>query len=279
MRYQARRRRYTIQDLSAKPFPNPSVSQAFTNADAYAEQCAYVWKHGAGLVELLAPQPGERILDLGCGTGRLTAEITAAGAVTLGLDSSPAMIERARADYPHLEWRVADARDFSVETPVDAVFSNAALHWVRPPEPAARCIFEALKPGGRFIAEFGGAGNVTKIVAALEATFADLGVPERRELNPWYFPSIGEYATLLEKVGFSVEAAWLFDRPTRLDGEDAGLRNWLEIFGAPFLEGLDEHSVTNVIAEAERRLRPVLHRDGAWWAHYRRLRLVARRPG
>jgi trans-aconitate 2-methyltransferase len=253
------------------------MPEAFANADAYAEQCAYVWKHGAGLVELLAPQPGEGILDLGCGTGRLTAEIAAAGAKTLGLDASPAMIERARTDYPHLEWRVADARDFTVETRVDAVFSNAALHWVRPPEPAARCIFTVLKPGGRFIAEFGGAGNVTLIIAALEATFVDLGVPERRELHPWYFPSIGDYATLLEQVGFSVEAAWLFDRPTRLDGEEAGLRNWLQVFGAPFLEGLDAKTVANVIAGVERRLRPLLWQEDAWFADYRRLRLVARR--
>src|SRR5262245_22336955 len=139
------------------------------DAGLYDGRHAFVWRHGASLVELLAPKPGERVLDLGCGTGHLTARIAEAGAVAVGLDGSAEMLKQARAAYPQLEFVQADARDFRFDEPFDAVFSNAVLHWINEPAAVIRCVRDALKPGGRFVAEFGGRGNVRAVVAALQA--------------------------------------------------------------------------------------------------------------
>jgi len=133
------------------------------NPEFYDARHSFVWQRGADLIDLLDPQTEERILDLGCGTGHLTAQIAARGAEVMGIDSSAEMIEEARKHYPALEFRVADARDFSLGQPVDAVFSNAALHWIQPAERVVSCVWKALKPGGRFVAEFGGKGQRAEI--------------------------------------------------------------------------------------------------------------------
>jgi trans-aconitate methyltransferase len=130
------------------------------NAALYENKHAFVWQYGEDLLQLLNPKQGERILDLGCGTGQLTEKIATFGAVVMGIDNAPAMIEKARQNYPHLRFDVADARNFQVEQPLDAVFSNAALHWIKEPDAVINCVHQALKPGGRFVAEFGGKGNV-----------------------------------------------------------------------------------------------------------------------
>jgi trans-aconitate methyltransferase len=244
------------------------------DASLYDDKHSFVWKHGASLLELLAPRPGERILDLGCGTGHLTAQIAAGGADVTGVDSSTAMIEQARHGYPHLRFEVADARDFVFAESFDAVFSNAVLHWIREPARVIGCVRRALKPGGRFVAEFGGKGNVQVIAGALEAAFREVG-SEPFEL-PWYFPSIAEYTALLEQGGLEVTFATLFDRPTPLDGED-GMRNWIAMFANDLLARVPEDRREGFLRIAEERLRPVLHRDGTWLADYRRLRVVARR--
>jgi trans-aconitate methyltransferase len=246
------------------------------DAGLYDGKHAFVWKHGASLVELLAPQPGERILDLGCGTGHLTAAIAAAGAGVIGLDHSAEMLEQARAAYPQLDFVAGDARDFAFGEPFDAVFSNAALHWVRPPESAARCVRDALKPGGRFVAEFGGRGNVQAIAAALVAAAARLGMPPQEP--PWYFPGIGEYATLLEASSLEVRLASLFDRPTRLEGA-GGLRDWVAMFGRVWLEAVPQGKQEEFMQAVEDAARPTLFREGGWTADYRRLRVVAVRVG
>lgn len=216
---------------------------------------SYVSDYGKSLVDLLAPKAGERILDIGCGTGTLTHEIAQSGATVVGIDSSPEMIGQARQNYPKLEFRLADARSFRSPERFDAVFSNAVLHWIQPPQEAVATVRETLKPGGRFIAEFGGKGNISSIIAA--AGF-----------NPWYFPSIGEYAVLLEQNGLTVTSAVWFDRPTALEG-DAGLREWLGMFFKPPL------AVTEV-ARIENELKPKLYRDGVWYIDYKRLRISSR---
>jgi trans-aconitate methyltransferase len=245
------------------------------DAELYDRNHSFVWKHGAALLDLLAAQPGERVLDLGCGTGHLTAQLAAAGADVVGLDSAPAMIEQARRAYPALRFEVADARAFAFPQPFDAVFSNAALHWVKTPEAVVACVRRALKPGGRFVAEFGGKGNVQAIAAALTDAARAVGVapPE----SPWYFPGVGEYAGLLEAGGLEVTFAQLFDRPTALEGEQ-GMRRWVEMFGGWALTAVPAARREEFFRAVEDRLRPTLYRDGTWYADYRRLRVMARRP-
>ena len=242
------------------------------DAALYDGKHAFVWRHGASVVELLAPRPGERILDLGCGTGHLTATLAQAGAAVVGLDPSPAMLDQARSAYPHVEFVQGDARDFRFAEPFDAVFSNAVLHWVRPPEAVARCVRDALRPGGRFIAEFGGRGNVRAVVAALGAAAGQLGL--RLEGPAWYFPGVGEYAALLEAAGLEVTFAALFDRPTPLEGE-GGLRDWVAMFARGVLDAVPAGRREEFLRAVETAARPTLYRDGTWTADYRRLRVVA----
>ena len=221
-------------------------------------------------MELLHPRDGERILDLGCGTGQLTAEIAVSGVQVVGLDSSPEMLGQARQNYPNLKFVLADATSFRFDEPFDAVFSNAALHWVKNAEAAVQSIAAALRPGGRFIAEFGGKGNIRSILAALDVVFGAAA----EERCPWWFPGIGEYASLLEQHGLEVRQASLFDRPTPVEGE-RGMEDWIEMFCGSYLRDLDANGAKQKVREVASHLRPTLYRDGVWMLDYRRLRVVA----
>lgn len=235
--------------------------------ERYESRYSFVWNRSAGLLELLDPKPGERILDIGCGTGQLTSQIAQRGASVIGLDSAPPMVAQARINYPQLQFMLADGSDFSLPEPVDAVFSNAALHWMTEPGRVAACVRRALKPGGRFVAEFGGKNNVSAIVAAVLAE-----VPDAR--NPWYYPSLGEYATLLEAHAFRVAHAFYFDRPTPLEGA-RGIEDWLEMFGSVLLSPVSPAARNATVARIVERLRPELYKDGVWYADYVRLRIAA----
>jgi trans-aconitate methyltransferase len=256
-------------------FEEFQMSQDSWNTALYEQNHAFVWEYGESLLDLLAPKAGERILDLGCGTGQLTEKIAQSGAFVQGIDSSLSMISTAQANYPHINFAAADARDFQVEDPLDAVFSNAVLHWIKQPDAVIHCVEKALRPGGRFVAEFGGKGNVGAIARALLSVLSEIGCSEPESLNPWYFPSIGEYALLLENQGFEVSYAVLFDRPTPLEGGSAGMVNWIEMFAGGFWSGLSQEVRSHAIHQVEERLRPALYRDGNWIADYRRLRVVA----
>ncbi|NET36630.1 MAG: methyltransferase domain-containing protein [Cyanothece sp. SIO1E1] len=245
------------------------------NASLYEDKHAFVWRYGEDVVELLSPQPGEHILDLGCGTGQLTQKLAAVGAAVRGIDHAPAMIEQARRNYPHLRFAVADARDFQVEQPLDAVFSNAVLHWIQDAKAVMEQIGLALKPGGRFVAEFGGKGCVQTIITALDNTLKAMGYASSYASSPWYFPSISEYTTLLEQHGFKVTYATLFERPTPLEGGASGLANWLQMFASRFLSRVPMAQHAEVIQALEHRLRPVLYQQGSWIADYQRIRVVA----
>jgi trans-aconitate methyltransferase len=247
------------------------------NPALYNRKHAYVFEYGREVIELLGPRPGERILDLGCGTGHLTSLIAASGASVIGLDSSPAMVEAARREYPEIEFVVGDARNFSFSQPFDAVFSNATLHWVNEAAEVARSVSPALSAGGRFVAEFGGKGNVGRIVRALAATLAERG--RQVDFSEWYNPSLGEYAALLEAHGLAVTFAALFDRPTKLEDGDQGLRLWLEMFRGGAFADFSEAEKDAVMRAVEDKLRTELYRDGDWYADYRRLRVVAIKAG
>jgi len=243
------------------------------DSSLYDDRHSFVWKKVGDLIDLLAPRPGQRILDLGCGTGHLTAQIAARGAVTTGLDASVSMIAQARQNYPKLKFVLGDASEFRFDDPFDAVFSNAALHWIPEAGAVIASVARALKPGGRFVLEMGGRGNIARIVEALSTVLREAGYSPR---NPWYFPSAGEYATLLERHGFEVEALWTIERWNMLDHPEKGMREWLEMFAGVWFEDVPEQAREIIVAEIESRLRASLFCDGTWWADYRRLRIVAR---
>ncbi len=192
----------------------------------------------------------------------------------VGIDSSASMVEEARRLYPGIRFEVADARDFSLDAPFDAVFSNAVLHWVKEPGAVIACVRKALKPGGRFVAEFGGRGNVRTIVSALDAASQAIGLGAWE--HPWYYPGIGAYAPLLERGGLEVTEAFLFDRPTLLEGEE-GLRNFVNMFVGSLLDRVPPDGREDFLRRVEDVARPTLYREGQWFADYRRLRIVARR--
>jgi len=260
---------------------NASNERTDWNASLYDGKLGFVSQRGTDLLHLLQPRAGEIVLDVGCGTGDLAKRIAESGAAVVGIDASPAMIEAAKAKYPGpgLDFRVARAEAFALEKQADAAFSNAALHWVTDARGAAACMFDAVKPGGRLVAEFGGKGNVAAIVEAIERTLTERFGIDAAARNPWVFPSVGEYTSLLESVGWEVAYAELFDRPTALDGPD-GLQAWLAVFGALYFEGFAEADAARAKDAIAERLAPRLYdaARGVWTADYRRLRVVARKP-
>lgn len=243
------------------------------DAELYEARHSFVWQFGESLIELLDPKPGERILDVGCGPGQLTHKIAERGAEVIGLDASPEMIGQARQNYPQLRFLLQDAAAMQFDGEFDAVFSNAALHWMLDAGSVARCIARALRSNGRFVAELGGKGNIAQIESAIEAVLPrhyNNRLPDPRT----FFPSIGEYATLLESRGLELRAALLFDRLTPLEGAQ-GMENWIRQFKWYYFEPLTPEIRHSALQETIELLRPALFRDGEWQADYRRLRIVA----
>ncbi len=243
------------------------------NPELYEARHAFVWNLAQGLLELLHPVKGERILDLGCGTGQLTNEIAQSGAEVLGLDASPEMIGQARQNYPGLRFVLQDAGDMQYEGEFDAIFSNAALHWMLDAPRVAAAMARALKRGGRLVAEMGGKGNIGQIEAALHQVLPKFHAGNL-PASKTYFPSIGEYATILENAGLEVRTAQLFERPTPLQGEQ-GMADWLRQFPSYYFEGLGGKEREQAVAEVVECLRENLYRDGQWSADYKRLRVTA----
>jgi trans-aconitate methyltransferase len=247
--------------------------------DDYDGGHEFVHEYGRDLLSLLDPQPGDSVLDLGCGTGHLSAEIAERGADVVGVDAAPEMIDQAAEQYPELRFEPADMRAYTPGETFDGVFSNAALHWVPAGDHDAvlETVADALEPNGRFVAEFGGRGNVETITDALSAELGERGYDVE---HPWYFPSVGEYAPRVEGHGLEVTVARLFDRPTELDGGADGLRNWIGMFGDEFFEGVSDDDRTAVLDGVEDRLRGDLFdpETETWTADYRRIRFVAQKP-
>ena len=248
------------------------------NAGLYDDKHSFVWKMAAGLLELLESKAGERILDLGCGTGHLTEQIAASGAEVVGVDRSSDMIRQAKEEHPALQFEVMDAREIAFAELFDAVFSNATLHWIKEPEKVIARIAAVLRPRGRFVAEFGGKGNVGALMTAVEQAWRKVGISGPTP-DPWYYPSIAEYAGLLEKHRLEVTYAILFDRPTPLEDGERGLRNWLNMFGGSFLGQLSADQREATVAAIEQEARSALWRDSQWVMDYRRLRIIAKKLG
>jgi trans-aconitate 2-methyltransferase len=245
------------------------------DAKLYNAKHEFVWKYGSDVVSLLDPRAGERILDLGCGTGHLTAQIAESGAHVIGVDRSAEMVAAARLAYPNLKFEISDARNLTFREEFDAVFSNATLHWIHEPELVLQGVCRALRKGGRFVAELGGKGNIRAMQDAFDRALAEIGAAKAGEVRPWYYPSVSEYSTLVEKNGLEVRFITLFDRPTGLADGSTGMRNWIVMFGADYLAKAGEARREEFLGRVEEMLRPKLFRDGQWWADYRRLRLVA----
>ena len=241
----------------------------------YDRRAAFVSQAASDLIDWLEPRSGEAILDLGCGTGELATVIAGRGARVVGLDASAEMIAVARERAPALEWLVGDGEALGFDGAFDALFSNAALHWMVRAEATARGIARALKPGGRLVAEFGGAGCVGTVCAAVAGELAARGEDPARWLR-WYFPTIATYASVLESVGLEPRTMTLFDRPTRLSGAD-GLADWLQIFLAPLATHLGA-AWPAFVGAVETRCRPRLYDGSDWILDYVRLRLRALKP-
>jgi SAM-dependent methyltransferase len=247
--------------------PDPRRQQ--WSAGSYDTHARFVSDLATGVIDWLAPRPGERILDVGCGDGVLTAELRDKGAAVVGVDSSGDFIAAAQARG--LDARIMDGEDLCFESEFDAVFSNAALHWMPQADAVVSGICRALKPQGRFVAEFGGHGNVAAIVTAMRA------VGSRRDgdlalASPWFFPAPQVYQALLERHGFSVKRISLIPRPVVLK---TGIEGWLMLFRKPFFAQFGE-AAQQALSETVDLLRPALcDADGNWTADYVRLRVEA----
>jgi trans-aconitate methyltransferase len=240
------------------------------NPTSYASNARFVAELGEPLLELLNGKAGEIILDLGCGDGALTKKIAAAGCRVYGCDASLAQLQATR-EYG-IEVFVMDGQRLGLKRRFDAVFTNAALHWMKQAENVVAGVAGSLKPGGRFVGEFGGKGNVETIRQALHGVLRKRGI-DPWSVDPWYYAEPQAYAELLGRYGFAVEYMELIPRPTQLPGDILG---WLEVFAQPFSKAVAEAVRSTFLTEVRNELEPALKQsDGSWLADYMRLRFHA----
>lgn len=243
------------------------------DAELYASNFDYIHRYGEGVLSLIDAPEGAKALDLGCGNGELTASLKKRGYDVIGLDASPELLAEARKNHPDISFINGDACDFTLETQVDVVFSNAVFHWIdeERQDDMLRCVYNAMNRGGQFVFEFGGAGNNRLIHRALRKEFSQYGYEYHM---PFYFPTIGEYAPRLERAGFKVTDAFLFDRPTELFSNN-GMADWINMFVKTPFDQVREEDRKAIVEGAVDRLRYPLQQDDKWYADYVRLRMKA----
>ena len=245
------------------------------NAEHYRSEFGFVAANGMDVLSGLGDVAGLRVLDIGCGTGELTRALAHRGAPVVGLDSSADMVDVARAADANgtATYVVADAHDLPVEGTFDAVFSNAALHWMTDVGAVFTRVHSVLRPGGLFVAEQGGVGNVRAVLDALGSACRTHALPAPR--SPWDFPSPAQQATRLESAGFVVRQLALFDRPTPLPDGAGGASGWLRMFGATMLAQLPAAAVPAILTDVDANAAPLLRHGDSWSIDYVRLRFVA----
>ena len=244
------------------------------DAKGYTSGFAFVHQYGEGVLDLIDAAPGSHVVDLGCGNGALSEKLIARGCRVTAIDASADMLAQARALHPDIPFVMADATNFTLPEPADAVFSNAVFHWIdRDRQPLlAAAIARNLKPGGQLVCKFGGYGCAERVHSALEHAFAVRGLVYPRV---FYFPTIAQYAPILEEAGLCVTYAVLFDRPTPQQGED-GLKNWIHMFIKTPFEGMDADVREAIIQDSVDSLRESLQQeDGTWIVDYVRIRIKA----
>lgn len=239
------------------------------DASKYAEDFKFVHKYGEDVIELLELPEGSSVIDLGCGNGNLSIKLKEKGYNVTGIDDSEDMLEIARKNYSDIEFIKGNALDFKID-PVDGIFSNAVLHWIdkEKHQELLNNISSNIKKGGEFVCEFGGYGCAETVHSALRKIFDKRGY---KYIKNFYFPTIGEYAPLLEKAGLIVKYAVLFDRPTLQTGEN-GLESWIRMFNMAPFKDISPEETQEIIDEAVEELRPVLCKDGSWYVDYVRIR-------
>ena len=239
----------------------------------YNTTSSFVTTYGEDIVKLLDPQKHECILDLGCGTGRLTDLISQQSKQVIGVDTAANMIQTAKESYPNIDFKVCDAQDtIQVEdSSCDSVFSNAALHWMIDADSVVKNVYKALKTNGRFVFEMGGKGNISNLLDSIYKVSNNYGITDYQLRN--FYPSISEYATILENNGFTVSYAQIIERPTHLEG-DNGVKDWVESFRVNILLDLGDKK-DSFLSDIQDVAQDKLLKDGKWYADYVRLRMVA----
>jgi SAM-dependent methyltransferase len=245
------------------------------NPEQYARDARFVSDLGAPVLELLSPQPGERILDLGCGDGVLAAKLQALGCDVLGVDASAAQVEATKK--LGVPAQAIDGENLPFENEFDAIFSNAALHWMRnDPDAVIAGVYKSLRAGGRFVAEMGGANCVQKIRTALIAALDRRNI-DGKSADLWYFPTVEDYSARLKHAGFTIDYIAHIPRPTPLPGD---VTAWLKVFAHNFTDKLPPSDRDAYLAEVQAALKPQLcDENGKWTADYTRLRFKAMKPG
>ena len=248
------------------------------NSELYDDKHRFVYQYGESLLEILNPAEGEQILDLGCGTGSLTDQIAQKKARVSGIDASEDMILKARKNYPDIDFQILSAENMRYENCFDAVFSNAVFHWLEDPEKAMGNIYTSLKAKGRLVAEFGGKDNVKAMIDTLKENLIRTGHQENALIDFWYFPSVAEYASLLEKTGFKISWIQYYDRPTELTDALTGVKDWFRMFGEYFFRNMTAEETEKVLELTQRQYAAMYTDKGKLFADYRRLRVVAVKP-